>query len=135
MTFARFLVVRRDAQFIPILFWGMYVSLLLFVTSDRWIWELNEDYPVQPVAEMIRSHTPTGQIVYTSHPYNRPSLNFYSDRQVVVANSIELQQYWQHWDVPVYFLVQPSPELKFEDGRILGETSGWQLITRHGRKV
>ena len=130
MTFAGFLVVRRDSQFVPILFWGMYVSLLLFVTSDRWIWELNEDYPVKPVAEMIRSQTPSDVTIYTSHPYNRPSLNFYSDRQISIANATELQQRWQNPDVAAYFLVQPS--LKFEESRILGEAAGWQLITRNG---
>lgn len=38
MTIASVLVARRDLQFIVILFWGNYISLLLFVTSPHWIW-------------------------------------------------------------------------------------------------
>ncbi|MEQ9550727.1 MAG: glycosyltransferase family 39 protein [Coleofasciculus sp. G3-WIS-01] len=34
---AAILVARRDLQFIFILFWGMYVSLLLLMTSSHWI--------------------------------------------------------------------------------------------------
>ncbi|NEP56448.1 MAG: glycosyltransferase family 39 protein [Symploca sp. SIO2G7] len=36
MTIAAVLVARRDLQFIVILFWGSYISLLLFVTSPYW---------------------------------------------------------------------------------------------------
>jgi len=37
MTIAAILIVRRDLQFIVVLFWGSYFSLLLFVTSPYWI--------------------------------------------------------------------------------------------------
>ncbi|NET56241.1 MAG: glycosyltransferase family 39 protein [Symploca sp. SIO2E6] len=37
MTIVAVLVARRDLQFIVILFWGSYISLLLFVTSPYWI--------------------------------------------------------------------------------------------------
>ncbi|MFP4122515.1 ArnT family glycosyltransferase [Coleofasciculus sp.] len=39
LTFAiaAILVARRDIQFIFILFWGMYVSVLLLITSPHWI--------------------------------------------------------------------------------------------------
>jgi hypothetical protein len=37
MTISAVLVARRDLQFILILFWGLYVSLLLFMTSPYWI--------------------------------------------------------------------------------------------------
>ncbi len=36
MTIGAVLVARRDSQFIVILFWGSYISLLLFVTSPYW---------------------------------------------------------------------------------------------------
>ncbi|MDY6939245.1 MAG: glycosyltransferase family 39 protein [Cyanobacteriota bacterium] len=132
MTFAGFLVVRRDAQFIPILFWGMYVSLLLFVTSDRWIWELNEDYPVPPVAEMMRSHVPPDRIVCTTHPHNRPSLNFYSDRQVMLADAPDSEPHCQNPAVSAYWLVQPTQTIPGD--RILGEAVGWKLVIRDARE-
>ena len=37
MTISAVLVARRELQFIVILFWGSYISLLLFVTSPYWI--------------------------------------------------------------------------------------------------
>ncbi|NES21718.1 MAG: glycosyltransferase family 39 protein [Symploca sp. SIO3E6] len=37
MTIAAVLIARRNLQFIMILFWGSYLSLLLFVTSPYWI--------------------------------------------------------------------------------------------------
>lgn len=37
MTMAAFLVARRDIQFILILFWGTYISLLLLMSSPYWI--------------------------------------------------------------------------------------------------
>jgi 4-amino-4-deoxy-L-arabinose transferase-like glycosyltransferase len=47
------LVARRDLQFIVILFWGMYISLLLFMTSPYWIWEFKAAYPVKEIATII----------------------------------------------------------------------------------
>jgi 4-amino-4-deoxy-L-arabinose transferase-like glycosyltransferase len=34
---AALLIAQRDRQFIPVLFWGMYVSLLLLVSASHWI--------------------------------------------------------------------------------------------------
>jgi 4-amino-4-deoxy-L-arabinose transferase-like glycosyltransferase len=129
LSFAFGLMLRRDAQFLVILIWGLYLSLLLFVTSDRWIWELNEDYPVQPVAALIREKTPPNEPIYTSHPHNRPSLNFYSDRPIFVADESALQQHWQQ-DVHPYLLVRPEirERLQIDRDRILGEAEGWELI-------
>lgn len=41
MVMAAVLLARRDLQFILILCWGMYISLLLVVTSPYWIGELS----------------------------------------------------------------------------------------------
>lgn len=129
-TIAGWQVARRDAQFLLVLLWGTYVSLLLFVTSDGWIWEVNEDYPVKPVAEMILMNTDPARPIYTSHPYNRPSLNFYSDRQVIPAEISQLQEHWQ--DAKPYLLVQSATleELRLTGVKSLGSAAGWQLVTR-----
>lgn len=39
MITSAFLMARRDLQFILILFWGMYISLLLLVSSSHWTGE------------------------------------------------------------------------------------------------
>jgi 4-amino-4-deoxy-L-arabinose transferase-like glycosyltransferase len=129
------LVARKDLQFIPLLFWGMYVSLLLLVSSPHWLWELNEAYPVKPVAMLIKKNVPPEDTVYTSFNYSRPSLNFYSEHQVVPANIEELRQYWQESSSP-YLLVDSSTieKLDLKSARILNnpkiDSHDWFLITK-----
>ncbi|WP_228060352.1 ArnT family glycosyltransferase [Coleofasciculus sp. LEGE 07092] len=61
LAIAAFLVARRDLQFIFILFWGLYVSLLLFTTSPHWMWKLPEVTPVESVDTVLHSGAPTGR--------------------------------------------------------------------------
>jgi 4-amino-4-deoxy-L-arabinose transferase-like glycosyltransferase len=132
MTLAAVLAARGDRQFISILIWGMYVSLLLFMTSPHWVWELAEAYPVKPVAALIQSKTPAGQKVYTSFAYNRPSLNFYSDRQVMPANLNDLQQYWLQFSQPYLLLDRATlKKLQLKSVRQQGSAEGWTLITKN----
>ena len=98
------MIAKRDEQFIIVLFWGMYVGLMLFLGSDYWLWELNEAYPVKPVAQMIREHVPPEKDVYTSFAYERPSLNFYSERKVIPASREDLEKFWHQQQKP-YLLV------------------------------
>jgi len=134
MTLATILAAQGDRQFLLILFWGMYISLLLFMTSRHWIWELAEAYPVKPVAAMIQSGTPANQKIYTSYPYGRPSLNFYSDRQIIPAITNELQYHWQQNPQP-YLLVDQSTlaNLTLESVKRIGTAEGWTLITKGSR--
>jgi 4-amino-4-deoxy-L-arabinose transferase-like glycosyltransferase len=106
MALAGILAERGDAQFRHVLLWGSYISLLLFVKSNYWIWELNEDYPVKPVAAMIQRANAPSQI-YNLSPHNRPSLNFYSERTVNAVNKASVQYYWQHNGQP-YVLLKES---------------------------
>ncbi|MGE5656286.1 MAG: ArnT family glycosyltransferase [Actinomycetota bacterium] len=131
LAIAAVLLQRRDRQFVLVLFWGMYVSLLLFVSSDNWVWELAEDYPVKPVAEMIRTSTPRGQEVFTSHPNTRPSLDFYSDRRVTSASGEELRQKWLQ-NPPPYLLLDDEAwqSLGLENAKVLKAVPGWRLVTR-----
>lgn len=131
MTLAAVLVARRDLQFLLILFWGMYVSLVLLMLSDHWVWELAEAYPVKPVAAMIQRHTPVGAKVYTSYPYFRPSLDFYSDRSVIPKDRHELQQLWQQ-SPPPYLLLERSAlqNLTLEPVKLVDMNVDWKLITR-----
>jgi 4-amino-4-deoxy-L-arabinose transferase-like glycosyltransferase len=52
MVTTAILLARRSQQFIVVLLWGMLVSLFIFVNSPLWIWELNENFPVKPVASL-----------------------------------------------------------------------------------
>ncbi|MBV9387423.1 MAG: glycosyltransferase family 39 protein [Chroococcidiopsidaceae cyanobacterium CP_BM_ER_R8_30] len=141
MTLAAILAALGDKQFISILFWGSYVSLLLLMASHHWVWELAETYPVKPVAEIVRKGTPVGQKVYTSYHDSRPSLNFYSDRQVIPVTGDasrrlsaieELQQKWQQDPQPYFLLDRDAREkLDLTPVKLLGTAEGWTLMTKN----
>lgn len=131
MTAVAFLIFQQDTQFILVLFWGCYLSLTLFVMSDNWVWELAESYPVKPVAEIIKKSTPPGTIIYTSFGYNRPSLDFYSDRRVISATHEQLQKHAEQEDKPYLLLDENALQnVKIDGKRELGRESGWILVTK-----
>jgi len=88
-------IARRDAMFRVVLAWGMYVSLVLLFCTPQWVWELNEAPPVEPIAAAVRWTVPSDAPVYTSFAYERPSLNFYSERRVRPASDADLRELWQ----------------------------------------
>ena len=128
---AAFLVSRRNLQFIAILFWGTYVTLTIFMTSSHWVWELAEQYPVKPVAAIVKRGTPIGEKIYTSFPDERPSLNFYSDRQVIPNTPEQLKQLWKTAPSPYLLVDQPTfDKLKFQGVKSINKAEGWLLITK-----
>jgi 4-amino-4-deoxy-L-arabinose transferase-like glycosyltransferase len=125
------LLIRRDRQFLVILIWGMYVSLMGLMVSNHWVWELGEDYPVKPVAALVQQHTPPEHTVYTSHPHNRPSLNFYSDRRVLAVSDQRLRQQWQRNPDPHFLLDRAAVRrLKLPQMEVLGTVEDWSLVRR-----
>ncbi|MEH2029751.1 MAG: glycosyltransferase family 39 protein [Nostoc sp.] len=131
MTLAAILAERGDGQFLKILFWGSYVSLLLLMKSNYWVWELSEAYPVKPVAAMIVRANPATKKIYTSFPYHRPSLDYYSDRTIIPASVGELEYYW-HYNGQPYFLLHTSAfnNLELESMKLIDQAEGWKLVTK-----
>jgi 4-amino-4-deoxy-L-arabinose transferase-like glycosyltransferase len=133
MSVSAVLVARRDLQFILILFWGMYISLLLFMTSPYWSWELEAAYPVKEVAAILKRGTLEQQKIYASLPAQRPALKFYSEREVVPASDSELKQRWKQ-EKPLYLLLDAKTRdrLHLEPAKLVGKTydSSWVLITQ-----
>jgi len=129
------LILHRDQKFIHVLSCGMYISLVLFVSSSHWNWELNETYPVKPVAHLIQDIVPKTAPVYTSFAYQRPSLNFYAQRQVIPATNQELKNYWQK-QPSVHLLVdrQTFKQLQLQEGEFeeYQAPPNWNLI-RHSQ--
>ncbi|MBE9028439.1 glycosyltransferase family 39 protein [filamentous cyanobacterium LEGE 11480] len=78
--------LQQSRQFILVLIWGSYLTLLGFVSSEHWVWELAERPAVKPIAALVKRHTPAKQPVYTTAPESRPSLEFYSDRRIIPTN-------------------------------------------------
>ena len=124
------LVARRDPQFVAVLVWGCYVSLLLLFASPHWLWELNEAYPVKPVAAIVRQNVPPERTVYTDFAYNRPSLNFYSQHQVVPLADQGLERRWQ--TRPQAFLLLRSQALERlaleAPNRVASAPPNWVLV-------
>ncbi|HLO84394.1 MAG TPA: glycosyltransferase family 39 protein [Nostocaceae cyanobacterium] len=136
MTLAAILAQRNDGQFLKILVWGSYISLLLLMKSNYWVWELKEAYPVKPVAEMITKANPVVRQIYTSFPYHRPSLDFYSDRTIIPVSAGEIQYYWLY-SGQAYFLVNQSDlqHLQLKPVKVIGQTGDWQLITKQSDRL
>ncbi len=134
LSVAALLLWRASQYFIPVTIAGFYLALLLLFNSNDWLWELNEAFPVKPVAEVIQKNTPPRQSIYTAYSNFRPSLEFYSDRVVAPASDEKLQQYWQK-NQPVYFLVNQDAinRLNLKPYKTLGNDPNdvtWQLITQ-----
>ncbi|MDZ8056120.1 MAG: ArnT family glycosyltransferase [Aulosira sp. ZfuVER01] len=136
MTLAAIYAERGDGQFLKILFWGSYISLLLLMKSNYWVWELSDAYSVKPVASMIVQANPAVRKIYTSFPYSRPSLDFYSDRTIVPATFGELQYYW-HYNGQPYFLVNASTynSLHLDAMKLIGQAGDWKLITKDSNRL
>ena len=119
---------QKSSNFVEILVIGLYSSLLLFVISNLWIWELNEAFDVKPIAKLIKDNTPEKTIIYTSFEYSRPSLDFYSDRQILAEDNITLEK---RAATPSYLLLDQETfdTLKLTNVKILGEINGFILIS------
>jgi 4-amino-4-deoxy-L-arabinose transferase-like glycosyltransferase len=126
---AGILATARDRMMIPVLIWGMYVSLGLLVTLGPWVWELGEDYPVKPVAELVRRHTPTGIGIYTTHSVTRPSLDFYADRRVSRLEESKTPDLFLKSEAQPYLLVRDY-EVATIRGKVVARVKGWAIMTR-----
>ena len=129
MGLAAWLVTQHNRGFIPILLVGSYLALSLLMSSQSWIWELNEAFPVKPVGALIREKAKPGVAVYTSFAYGRPSLDFYSDRQVIPQDITALQQLWS---TQPYLLLDQSAldTLELPNSITLGSAEGFTLVRR-----
>ncbi|MGD1914343.1 MAG: ArnT family glycosyltransferase [Rivularia sp. (in: cyanobacteria)] len=132
MALAALRAQRGDRQFVKVLLWGTYVSLLLFVKSNYWVWELNEDYPVKPVVQMVAQANPGVTPIYISSTHNRPSLDFYSEGTIKPASPDDLKYFWQH-DRKPYFLLDENTlkNLQLDSVEVIDVEAGWTLVTKN----
>ncbi|MGF1934098.1 MAG: ArnT family glycosyltransferase [Nostoc sp. ChiQUE02] len=130
MGIAAWLVKQHDRNFIPVLFSGMYLVLALLMSSQSWIWELNEAFPVKPVAELIRANVSPGTQIYTSFAYGRPSLDFYSDCKVTAATVPILQKMLSNKS---YLLLdnEALEQINLTGSKIIGTANGFTLISKN----
>ncbi len=86
---------QRQLHWCLTLMAGLYLTLLLLMGSDFWLWELNEAYAVKPVAALVNQHVSADARVVTTFSYGRPSLNFYCDRNIPALSGKSLLDRWQ----------------------------------------
>ncbi len=127
MSVAAWLIKSKNRLFIPVLFSGMYLVLFLLMSSQSWLWELNESFAVKPVAKLIRENVSPRTKVYTSFAYHRPSLDFYCDCQVIPADITVLQQMWLNHS---YLLLDDGSlaHLNVPISQVMGNVEGFTLI-------
>ena len=125
------LAQQGDRHLLPVAVWGMFVGLALFLSSGSWLWELNEQYPVRPVATALRSVVPAGAKVYTSDRTQRPSLDFYCHCEVVPVPGAEQVRHWADRSVPIW-LIRPQDYRRapFQGAPIIDKT-GDRWVIRH----
>lgn len=131
-TIANILIKFGNSYFILVIVIALYLALLLLFNSPHWNWELGESYSVKPVAEMIRKVTPEKQIIYTSYPYFRPSLDFYSDRIIIPLSNQQQPKNITTENKSLYFLL-PKDDFNstyLKDSEILATTKEWQLVKK-----
>ncbi|MDZ7959376.1 MAG: glycosyltransferase family 39 protein [Aulosira sp. DedQUE10] len=128
MGITAWLIKQRNRQFIPVLFSGIYLVLALLMSSQSWIWELNEAFPVKPVSALIRANVPAGTQIYTSFAYSRPSLDFYSDCKVTAVPSSVLQQMLTKKS---YLLLDKETiqKINLSGSKVLGTSENFTLIS------
>ncbi|MEI3651464.1 MAG: glycosyltransferase family 39 protein [Dolichospermum lemmermannii FEM_B0920] len=127
MVITSWLINQHNRQFISVLLTGMYLVLALLMISQSWIWELNEKFPVVPVATLIKDNVPPGTQIYTSFPDSRPSLDFYSDCKIIPASIADLQDKFVHKS---YLLVDNEnlQKMNLKQSKIIGAAKGFNLI-------
>jgi 4-amino-4-deoxy-L-arabinose transferase-like glycosyltransferase len=138
LTATTILAWRQSRQFILILIWGTYLTLLALMGSPHWVWELAEQEPVRPIAALLRRHTPISQPVYAlTDRLNRPSLTFYSDRVLYPVTTDDLVKQLQTKSdrhplsviLPTQQWAEFSPQLKPHPTKVIAKTDRWQIIT------
>lgn len=119
---------KKSAKFAITLAIGLYISLGIFINSNAWIWELNEAFSVKPIGNLIKENTPSNTIIYADIPYSRPSLDFYSERQVLADNQENLQQ---RAKTSSYLLIDRDNFQNFQlfNAKILGESERFILVS------
>ncbi len=108
----------------------MFVGLTLFFSSGSWLWELNEQYPVRPVANLLRSVAHSGSKVYTSDRTQRPSLDFYCHCEVIPVPQSEQAKHWADRRVSLWVIrPQDRDRPPFKAGILVGK-AGDRLVIR-----
>lgn len=131
------LAVHGRGEFWLVLPWGTAIALALFFSSGQWLWELNEQYPVKPVAALLRDQVPSHTRLDMVYPSKRPSLDFYCDCNAVPLGLEALDrtappsyQDGQHRYLLIPTADAPALLAEGERWRSLGQAAPFTLLER-----
>ena len=90
----------RKLGFISIVL-GSLIGLFSLMGSQFWLWEINENWDVRPVADLISEYP--DENIYIRNSYERPSLNWYAKKQIKTldnnkSNCISIKE-TNDWDL------------------------------------
>ncbi|MGP0128317.1 MAG: ArnT family glycosyltransferase [cyanobacterium endosymbiont of Rhopalodia musculus] len=125
-------ITCRNRQFVTILFFGMYMSLMLLVNSPYWNGEIQSQQSIQLLAQMLKDRVPSHEVIYADLAQENQTLNFYSDHHVIPTTAETLSRYW-HTLPDSYFLItlETWQKLPLEQVDLLDEVfPNWYLVTR-----
>jgi 4-amino-4-deoxy-L-arabinose transferase-like glycosyltransferase len=123
---AAIFALQQSRQFILILIWGSYLSLIGLMSSNNWVWELAEQPDVGPIAALIQTNTPAQQPIYAVIPAARPSLEFYADRPIRPIDAIEQAPVGAHLLVP-----NEQSSLDLPAGfKFVAQSPDWAIVRR-----
>ena len=125
-AFSSVLINKKSSFFVLTISIGLYFALLNLFTTPHSIWELAESYPVKPVAHLVRENTPATATIYTSYPYYRPSLNFYSDRSIVPLTEVNLPQILR--SQPKVYLLLSKDAASIPNSKVIANVDQWILM-------
>ena len=119
MLLAKFKTKRLVGLFIVVL--GSFASLICLMTSNFWLWELNEHWAVPPVAKLV-SRTDVTDIAL-DYDFERPSLNWYAKRRIKTLRELPNAK-WVITQRPNQF-----DSLKNRECKIYDTNNSWTLLS------
>ncbi|MEB3199319.1 MAG: glycosyltransferase family 39 protein [Synechococcaceae cyanobacterium] len=130
---------RRPRLLVVALLGSQLLALAALFSSGSWLWELNEAFPVRPVAALLRQHVPAHGLVLSSHPYGRPSLDWYCHCQVLPQSAEQLSQHLQRSAgsaaAPLLLVDEPTRLALLPQATVLGRAEGFSLLQPSGSQA
>ncbi|NEO25640.1 MAG: phospholipid carrier-dependent glycosyltransferase [Kamptonema sp. SIO4C4] len=123
------LIAQRETHFPVLLFWGMYVAALLFVSSPHWMPTPPIAQLIKPMAAMLQVTTPSQAVIYTPLAQGEQALQFYSQRSLEQATLPQLQQQWNTQDHPYLLLdYETLQQLSPQNPQVLGRVTAYGVL-------
>ncbi|MFM7676834.1 MAG: ArnT family glycosyltransferase [Synechococcus sp.] len=120
-------VPQRRQWGVAVLGGGTALALLLLFLSPVWLWELNETWPVRPVAALLQRHGVEAAGLWRHD--SRPSLSWYAGLPVrPLRKARDLARLPADATGQVWVLSQEEPAARSWSCRPVDGAAGWRLL-------